>query len=109
MRGIEVNDNTLSFDVIKEAVEGPGHFLGSDQTVAMMESEYLYPSIGDRRTPDVWYDNGAKTIWDIAREKVKMMMQHYPSYLSAEIDAQIRAEFDIKISAEEMSSTSRRW
>jgi len=41
VRGIEVNDATLSFDVISESVlVGPGHYLGSDQTLSMMQSEF---------------------------------------------------------------------
>ena len=34
VRGIEVNEDTLSVDVIREVcLNGPGHFLGSDQTL----------------------------------------------------------------------------
>jgi trimethylamine--corrinoid protein Co-methyltransferase len=51
VRGIEVTDETLSVDVINEAVHGVGHFLGNEQTLNMMQSEYLYPNVADRLTP----------------------------------------------------------
>ena len=44
IRGIEVDDETLSVDVIRDAcIGGPGHFLGHPQTLSRMQSEYLYP------------------------------------------------------------------
>ena len=44
-RGIEVNDDTLSVDVIADAVAGPGHFLGEAQTMELMETEFVYPKL----------------------------------------------------------------
>ncbi len=109
VRGIEVTEETLSFDVIKEGVFGAGHFLGADQTIKIMETEYLYPPIGNRMTPMEWKEYGSQDIWTVAREKVTQMMQHYPSYITPEQDAAIRAKFDIKLSAEDISPASRRW
>ena len=109
IRGIEVTDKSLSFDVIKEAVFGAGHFLGADQTIEIMETEYLYPPIGNRMTPMEWKEVGSPDIWKVARERVSQMMRNYPAYITPEQDAAIRAKFDLKISAEEMSLTSRRW
>jgi trimethylamine--corrinoid protein Co-methyltransferase len=40
VRGIEVTDETLSLDVIVDVnVCGPGHYLGHNQTLSLMESE----------------------------------------------------------------------
>jgi trimethylamine--corrinoid protein Co-methyltransferase len=50
LRGIEVTDETLSFETIREVVHNPGHFLGHPQTLSLMESEFLYPGVSDRRT-----------------------------------------------------------
>jgi len=60
VRGIEVNEETLSVDVIKEVVHGAGHFLGSQQTLELMQREYIYPILGDRESPDNWMDAGGK-------------------------------------------------
>ena len=53
-RGIEVSDETLSVDVIADVVSGPGHFLGAQQTMELMESEFVYPRHADRSSPDDW-------------------------------------------------------
>ena len=42
IRGIEVNEETLSFDTIKDVcMGGEGHYLGSEQTLKVMQSEYI--------------------------------------------------------------------
>ena len=109
VRGIEVTEETLSFDVIKDAVFGAGHFLGADQTIEIMETEYLYPPLGNRMTPMEWLEYGSEDIWQAARKKVSAMMQYYPSYITPEQDAQIRAKFDIKLAPEAMSAETRVW
>ncbi|MDT8319979.1 MAG: trimethylamine methyltransferase family protein [Xanthomonadales bacterium] len=45
VRGIEVNEETLSFEVIKQVVHGDSHFLRTRQTLELMRSEYEYPTI----------------------------------------------------------------
>lgn len=107
VRGIEITDETLSFDVIQQAVEGSGHFLGNEQTIAVMESEYLYPVIGDRFAPALWDEIGKPDMWQKARTQVNGLMQHYPSYLSEEQDKNIRSEFDILLKREVMKQSSR--
>ena len=109
VRGIEVTDETLSYDVIAEAVAGAGHFLGADQTLQVMESEYLYPSLGNRMTPAEWQEFGSRDIWQEARARVQEMMQRYPDYISAEKDSLIRNKFDIKIAPSSMSPSAQRW
>ncbi|MCP4982323.1 MAG: trimethylamine methyltransferase, partial [Gammaproteobacteria bacterium] len=49
--GIEVNDETLSLEVIREVALGPGHYLGQPQTLELMETDYLYPDLADRSAP----------------------------------------------------------
>ena len=66
VRGIEVNEETLAADLIEEVVKGPGHFLGSPQTLELMQKEYIYPLIGDRDTPDDWLDAGGKDALRVA-------------------------------------------
>ena len=48
VRGIEVTDAALSIDTIAEVcLNGPGHYLGNEQTLRLMQTEYFYPA--DRR------------------------------------------------------------
>ena len=52
VRGIEVTDEALSIDTIAEVcLKGPGHYLGNEQTLRLMQTEYFYPAVGDRFSP----------------------------------------------------------
>jgi len=110
VRGIEVSDETLSYDVIAEAVLGPGHFLGAAQTLELMESEYLYPAVADRATPDEWAEKGAHDVREGARERVReILSSHYPVYIEPKVDAMIRERYPIRLPAEAMHRSSGRW
>jgi len=110
LKGVEVTDETLSFEVIKEAVRGPGHYLGHRQTLALMESEFLYPDIADRTSQSQWEEAGSPDILKAARARVRdMLSTHYPDYIDPKTDAKIRERFDIRLPREAMSATSGRW
>jgi trimethylamine---corrinoid protein Co-methyltransferase len=110
LRGIEVNEETLSFDVIAETVRGPAHYLGAPQTLQLMQSEYLYPAVGDRTSLSEWEYRGSPHLIERARERVaEIMASHYPSYISAEVDALIRSRFDIRLPETLMRSGNERW
>ena len=55
---------------ICDAVLGDGHFLGSQQTYAAMERDYFYPQLADRNEPRTWAQEGARTAWDVAADRV---------------------------------------
>ena len=98
VRGIEVTPETLSMDVIKSVVHGEGHFLGHEQTLAMMQSEYAYPLVGDRLSPDDWMDAGATAAHDRAHVWVNdTLASYHPSHLSPETDRAIRDHFPIQL------------
>ena len=49
VRGIEVTEDTVNLEVIRATcLEGSGHYLGSDQTLSLMQTEYIYPTLADR-------------------------------------------------------------
>ena len=98
VRGVEVTPASLSLDVIREVVAGPGHFLGHAQTLGLMQSEYAYPNVGDRLSPDNWVDAGAKAVDEVAHEYVtRVLAEHHPSHIDPDIDARIRKTFDIQL------------
>jgi trimethylamine--corrinoid protein Co-methyltransferase len=99
IKGIEVNEEKLSFDVIKDVcLNGPGHYLGADQTLQLMQTEYLYPAVGDRRSPNEWIEQGSTSVLDRAAKKVKdLLATHYPSHISEEVDQAIRAKFPVRL------------
>ncbi len=110
MRGIEVTDETLSVHVIRDVAHGPGHFLGHDQTLALMQSEYVYPQIADRSTPDDWTEQGSTDMWQRARARVQNVMErHYPGHIAPESDRLVRQQFPIALRAEAMRAETSRW
>ncbi|MBE1284466.1 MAG: methyltransferase [Rhodobacteraceae bacterium] len=103
LRGIEVTDETLSFDVIKEAALGPGHFLGHGQTLAMMETEYLYPNVANRDSYDQWKTAGSRTTREAAAVVARDILDnHFPIQHDPQVEAAVRERFDIRLAPEQM-------
>ena len=103
LAGLEVNESTLSIDVIRETVLGPGHFLGHAQTISRMETDFLYPEIADRSAPGVWEAEGSPDIFDRARDVVKQVMKsHFPAHIDPDLDDAIRDKFPIVLPKEAM-------
>ena len=110
LRGIEVTDETLSLDVINDAVFGVGHYLGHKQTLELMQSEYLYPDVADRLTPGAWEEMGSKTLYEQAHDRVgRLLADHYPTYIDAAADKRIRDQFPIRLQPEDMKPGNGRW
>ncbi|MDD9910771.1 MAG: trimethylamine methyltransferase family protein [Ahrensia sp.] len=96
IRGVEVNEETLGFEAIRNAVTGEGHFLGGEHTLNAMERDYYYPALANRDTPRVWNDAGAPDAWEAAREKARQILaEHRPNYVDAAADQRIRDRFSI--------------
>ena len=96
VRGIEISDETLAADAIEAVVNGEGHYLGHGQTLARMKTDYYYPEMADRQSPNDWKDAGSLDIRDRARISAREVLNnHYPRIIPAAIDERIRAEFDI--------------
>jgi trimethylamine--corrinoid protein Co-methyltransferase len=96
VRGIEVTDETLSIDVIEQVCNGEGHFLGTQQSLDLMHTEYYYPHTGDRQTRDRWLSEGGQSMWDAARAKAKNLLKtHQPEPLDPDVDRAIRERFEI--------------
>lgn len=111
IRGIEVSDETLAIEVIRDVcLNGPGHFLGHDQTLTLMQSEYVYPEIGDRTSPKEWIEQGKPLFDDRARRKLKdVLSTHYPTHIDRATDQAIREQFPVKLPREDMDAGNGRW
>jgi len=110
LRGIEVNDDTLSYEVIERTVLGPNHYLGAEQTLSLMQTEYLYPKLGDRSSLADWEYRGAPDLLALAATRVREIMgSHYPAHLPTDLDAALRSRFDIRLPAELMRPGNERW
>ncbi|MGI9366192.1 MAG: trimethylamine methyltransferase family protein [Rhizobiaceae bacterium] len=104
VRGIEVNDDTLSVNTMRDVcVEGPGHYLGHDQTLGLMQREYLYPDLANRYSPKEWAELGKPDIVKLAVErKRKVLQEFFPNHIDAETEAWLRSNFTIYLPQEEM-------
>ena len=98
VRGIEIDDVDAAESVIAEVVRGDGHFLGHPDTMARMETDYLYPAIADRRSADDWSDAGSPEIREPARDKAhEILATHFPSHVPLEVEEQLRRDFVVHL------------
>jgi len=108
VRGVEVNEKTLGFDDLAEVCLGEkGHYMGSDHTRAVMQSEYIYPEVGNRFSPTVWEQSDKPLAIDSAiRMRDSLLANYVPSHISAAVDAEIRAKFPIRLQIEDLLKTA---
>ena len=109
VRGLETEELDLSFGVIAEAAIDPGHFIAHGQTLDRMMSDFLYPEISDRSSPNEWMSAGRPDIVEHAHRRVRTTLDtHFPDHISPRIDERIREHFDIKLPRDAMSSERNR-
>ena len=96
-RGIEVTEETLSFEVLKDVCLGnKGHYLGAGQTLEVMQTEYIYPEFGDRLSPNEWAEQNKPVLLDKAiTRKNEILGGYHPAHISDEVDRAIREQFSI--------------
>lgn len=76
MRGVQVNDDELGFDAIKEV--GPnGHFFGTDHTQARYETAFYGPFISDWNNFETWEERGAKSTPERANQIWKDILANF--------------------------------
>jgi len=99
VRGIEVTDSSLSLDTMRSVcLGGPGHYLGSGQTLGLMQTDYIYPEIGDRTSPKEWQEKGKPNLIESAvRRKEDILSKPSAAAFDAATDAAIRARFNIHL------------
>ena len=99
VRGLEVTDESLSVDVIHEiCTDGPGHYLGHDQTIRLMNSEYYYPHTADRATRAGWLEAGGLDMRERARRQARAVLKEtFPTVWDEALDQRLRDTFDIRL------------
>ena len=104
IRGIRVDDEALSLETIrKTCLEGPGHFLGAEQTLRLMQTEYVYPAVGDRMSPKEWAEQSKPGYIDRAVKQTRAILgRHFPSHVPDAVDQQIRARWPVKLPKDAM-------
>jgi trimethylamine--corrinoid protein Co-methyltransferase len=100
VRGIEVNDETVGLETMRSTcLGGPGHYLGSDQTLSLMQTEYFYPTLADRSSPKEWDEkNRPDLLKNATLQKEKLINAPTPASLDPMVDAEIRKRFNIHLS-----------
>jgi trimethylamine--corrinoid protein Co-methyltransferase len=72
-RGIEVSEETLAVELIKE-VGWQGHYLDQLHTAQHYRREHYLPRLLRRESREVWESKGSKTALDLARERVRELL-----------------------------------
>lgn len=101
VRGIEVSVDTLSLEEIRSVcIGGPGHYLGTDQTMARMETDHVYPNLGDRMSPKEWVEKGKPDLLEKATAKKEAILgERSKARFAPDVDAAIRERFKIHLGA----------
>ena len=99
VRGIEVNEATLGLETMrKTCLGGPGHYLGSEQTLALMQTEYIYPATADRTSPKEWVEKDRPDlVAQATARKLEILSERSPARFDPATDAAIRERFKIHL------------
>lgn len=90
-RGIEVNDDTLAQDLIKE-VGYSGNYLAEQHTVAHFRREHYLPRLLVRDPYETWEKAGRPLAVDYARARAReILAQHQPRSLDPAVTAELDA------------------
>ncbi|MCW1932533.1 trimethylamine methyltransferase family protein [Pararhodobacter zhoushanensis] len=96
VRGIDVTDDSVSLEVMKEVcLGGPGHYLGTDQTLKLMQTEYIYPAVANRMSPKEWGEAGRPMLLDAAKKRTADILARAPSQIDPATDQAVRSRFNI--------------
>ncbi len=96
VRGIEVTEDTVSRDVMRAVcLGGPGHYLGSEQTLNLMQTEYTYPVLGNRMSPKEWEEAGRPQLLPAAKARKDDILATAPRQVGPEIDRAVRERYKI--------------
>ncbi|MCC0045305.1 MAG: trimethylamine methyltransferase family protein [Rhodobacteraceae bacterium] len=96
VRGIDVTEDSTSIDAMRQVcMGGPGHYLGSDQTLQLMQTEYIYPTVANRMSPKEWNEAGKPLLLDAAIARKNEILSKAGNMVSPEIDRAIRAKYSI--------------
>jgi trimethylamine---corrinoid protein Co-methyltransferase len=76
VKGVEVNNETLAIDIIREVGPG-GHFLDHEHTVTHVRDEFYFPQLADRQQRVVWEAEGSKDTFTRAHEKARYILKNH--------------------------------
>jgi len=78
LRGFEVNDETLAFNLMKKVGVGRT-FIGEEHTVRHMREEHFFPTLFNRKSYHEWQADGSTSIAERARKRLEAILaKNYP-------------------------------
>jgi trimethylamine--corrinoid protein Co-methyltransferase len=90
IRGVDVSDETLAVDVIKEIGPG-GNFLRHKHTRDFLTKEHFIPEFSDRFKRETWEKKGRKDAMKLAHEKAMQILKtHCPKPLEKDVKDHLR-------------------
>lgn len=97
VRGIDVTEDSVSIETMRSVcLDGPGHYLGHSQTLELMQTEYVYPTVADRSSPKEWAELGRPDLVQKAIErKNRILSSCAPSLIDPAADRAIRERWQI--------------
>lgn len=97
LKGINISDETLALEVIKEVGHG-GHYLNHDHTARLFRQEFFFPELFRRQTISQWQDAGGKAIEEVAHAHVlKILGEAEAAPLPPGADKEMRHALDSAI------------
>jgi trimethylamine--corrinoid protein Co-methyltransferase len=88
-RGIEVNDESLALDMIKQ-VGFSGNYLSEMHTAKHFRDEHFIPQLLPRDTYEAWRKAGAKSALDLAKERAReILANHQPHTLDPAVEREL--------------------
>ena len=98
VRGIEVTEDSVSLDAMREVcLGGPGHYLGHAQTLGLMQTEYVYPAVADRTSPKEWEEIGRPDLVAKAIERKNAILDNARHLIDPVTDRAIKDAFAIHL------------
>ncbi len=82
--GIQVNVETLAYDLIKEVGPG-GNFVTAKHTRNFMRKEHYQPLLSDRNRRENWEAGGSQATWQKAALRVKNILENHDVRLPEDI------------------------
>lgn len=98
VRGIDVTEDSISIETMREVcLGGPGHYLGSEQTQNLMQSEYVYPTLANRMSPKEYEEAQRPNLLTSAIRRKEDILRDAKNLMPVSADQAIRDRFNIVI------------
>lgn len=91
IEGVEVTDETLAINLIKQIGPIPGHFLATEHTRKWWKREQFVRKVADLEAYPEWIRGGKRDALGLAKERVEeVLITHEPKPLTAEQERSIK-------------------